>query len=116
MGTIKHHAIIVTSHNREKLEQVRDKAIEIFGNQVTGICRAAVNLHDSFLIGPDGSSENWSESETGDMQRFEFKTYLENLCYEDGSSPISWVEVFYDDEKSHKAGVIDHCHNKKFGE
>ena len=60
-----------------------------------------VNGSRSFLVAPDGSKEGWLESATGDAMRSEFVAYLRSLAYEDGSTPLSWVELSYggdDDE------------------
>lgn len=100
MGYIKHHAIIVSSWDRDVLRTVHAYATTIFGSQVSNICEPSVNLHETFLIAPDGSCEGWIESNQGDQQRFEFIAYLQSFCYKDSSSMIKWVELSYADEKS----------------
>ena len=99
MGYTKHHAIIVTSWDREVLRTVHARATSVFGRQVSNICEPIVNHNETFLIGPDGSYEDWDESDSSDQSRFEFIAYLEGFCYEDGSSMIKWVELSYGDDK-----------------
>lgn len=99
MGYIKHHAIVVTSFDRAVISEVNTKAIEVFGCAVSGLVISEVNQFFSFFIGPDGSSEHWSESNDGDFKRFEFIAYLQSFCYGDGSSMVKWVELTYADDK-----------------
>lgn len=98
MGYMKHHAIIVTSYDHVRLEACRNKAIELFHSQVSDIVFPVVNLHESFLIGTDGSDEGYNESDTGDEKRFEYRIWLENFCFSDGSSAVQWVELSYADD------------------
>jgi hypothetical protein len=100
MGYIKHHAIIVSSWNREAIQRAHAEAVKIFGpKQISSIVSAVVNLQETFIIGPDGSSEYWSESEDGDQKRFDYICWMQNNSYEDGSSMIAWTEVVFKDEK-----------------
>lgn len=94
MGTIAHHAIIVTGSS-ESIERAREKAVEIFkvdpedhelfnrimGHPViagvTNIVASGVNGYDSFMVAPDGSKEGWGLSDEGDKRRKELLDWLE---------------------------------------
>ncbi|CAB4188127.1 hypothetical protein UFOVP1165_20 [uncultured Caudovirales phage] len=108
MGYIRDHAIVVVGTYGNYLDEAHKKAINIFP-WVSSISPAGYNDSRSFFIPPDGSKEGWDESEDGDMRRDEFVQYLIEQAYEDGSSPLKWVEVRVSDdeldmriERSHK--------------
>lgn len=108
MGYIRHHAIIVTSWDEERMEVARNKAIEVFGElMVSTFVQSKVNGNISFFIGPDGSKEGWEESESSDVNRGIFIDWLKSQAFEDGSSIYSWVELFYGDDNG-KAGITAH--------
>lgn len=56
-----------------------------------------VNEEWSLFIPPDGSKEGWIESDIGDSKRDRMIEFLISLRYEDGSSPVEWLEVSYSD-------------------
>ncbi len=100
MGYIRHHAIIVTSWNSDKLRQAHAKAVEIFGpSDVTPIIEANINGYCTFFVGPDGSKEGWTESIDGDERRLRFIGYLNQQRYDDQSSWLKWVVVQYGDDE-----------------
>lgn len=108
MGYMRHHAIIVTGIDLtvigkgNAVESAHKKAIELFPD-LSEITPSEVNGYLSFFIPPDGSKEGWGESDEGDKRRAAFLDHLKTYTYEDGSSPISWVEVQYgDDERETK--------------
>lgn len=99
MGYIRHHAIIVSvATDKDLISTVHNKAMEVFGPQVSNVVSSVVNNTKSFFIGPDGSKEGWSESDEGDEKRTQFLCWLADLEYEDGSSPVKWAEVVYHDD------------------
>ena len=102
MGWHRHHAIVVTSFNQDSIEWAWDQAHEIFQEgriaPITDITEAGVNDYRSFLIAPDGSKEGWNDSETADIARNVFITWLESKRFEDGSSLLNWVEVEFSNE------------------
>jgi hypothetical protein len=105
MGYIRHHAIIVTSWKYALLEVARADALSRFGH-VSEVVGSPVNGYRSFFVAPDGSKEGWDESAKGDLQRAEFTAWLNAQRYEDGSSALGWVEVFYgDDERA--VGIVN---------
>ena len=97
MGYIRHHAIIVTTWDEDKAKKAHEKALTLKTN-VTEIILGSINSYYSFMIGPDGSKEGWSESEVGDVQRKEFIKWVNSQAYEDGSSAYSFIEIQYGDD------------------
>jgi len=110
MGYERHHAIIVSSFDTERIEAAHAEALSLFGDYVTGIApgeRDALNGHRHFLVCPDGSKEGWAESCEGDERRDKFIAWLEATRYDDGSSVLSWAEVLYADDDG-AAAVLRH--------
>ena len=67
MGYMRHHSIVVTYYDEQRIAPMHAKAVEIFGkDRVTEILPAATNGYVSFFIGTDGSKEGWDESKEGD--------------------------------------------------
>ena len=50
------------------------------------------------MVAPDGSKEGWSESCKGDAQRAALIEFMDTFRFEDGSSPLAWVEVQFGDD------------------
>ena len=105
MGYIRDHAIIVVGTYGDYLADAHAEAARIFdahsgdgGIAPSAITPPAVNGSQSFFIPPDGSKEGWGSSEDGDARRDKFISYLESVKYEDGSSPLKWVEVRVSDD------------------
>lgn len=97
MGYMRHNAIIVTSCLN--IDEAHDKAVELFNSKcVTDICPSIVNGYGTFVVVPDGSKEGWDTSDIFDVMRDKFVGWLKDQVYEDGSSPIDWVEVQYGDD------------------
>ena len=107
MGYIRHHAIIVTTWDIEKLEVARKKAKELFGKMVSKIVKSELNGYCSFFIPPDGSKEGWADSERGDENRKKLIEFIETLGHDDGSSSYDYVEVFYGDDEG-ESKIINH--------
>lgn len=96
MGVMCHHAIVVTCGYGNHAQQAHDKAVEIFGQTgVSNLSAELVNGNQSFCVWPDGSKEGWSESADGDARRESFVSWLDRQRYEDGSTPLKWVEVAF---------------------
>lgn len=101
MGYIAHHAIIVTSWNSELIGKAHVEASRIFP-VVSPILPSGINGYRSFFIPPDGSKENWAESNLGDKRRNhylrmvnEFRAFVRQQEYSDGSTALDCVEVRY---------------------
>jgi len=93
MGYMRHHAIIVTSYNKEKIEKAHKKASTIFQTSITPITTEATNGYTSFLIAPDGSKEGWDDSNKGDEARRLFIKWIRM-----NSSSLDYVEVQFADD------------------
>lgn len=103
MGHVRNHAIIVTASYGPYIQRAHAKARQIFGDYVSEITPMGTNGSQSFFVPPDGSKEGWDESHAGDRRREDFKAWLRAQAYEDGSTPFSWVELWYggDDMDAH---------------
>lgn len=121
MGTKVYHAIVVSSFDSDALAEAHMTARSLFpGDLASGIVSVTVPQRtDSFFIAPDGSNEGWPASDVCDAARERFKRWLHETAFEDGSSLLSWVEVFYDHDnytgihRKKAAQVVDH--NKMLG-
>jgi hypothetical protein len=101
MGYMRHHTIIVTAFDEQRAQRALAEARDVFDGitEVSLLVESGVNVFFSFVVPPDGSSEGWSESDAGDLARDAFIGWLNGQAYEDGSSPYSWVEVQYGDDR-----------------
>lgn len=109
MGYMRHHAIIVTSFKEESIRRAHNEAGDWgFPDSMLGqILKSPMNEYYTFMIGPDGSKEGWEESNEGDDKRINFIRWMDTQRYDDGSSPLDWVEVQYgDDERETK--IVSH--------
>jgi hypothetical protein len=96
MGMIQHKALLVTSNDRPKLMKSRRKAMKLFDNSnVTAITGAGMNGYETFVVVPCGSKLGWEESQKHHSAMETFIEFLDSMGYEDGSSPIDYVEVNY---------------------
>lgn len=92
MGYIINHSIVVTSWSDDLIAEARVYAAST-GAQVSEVVSTAVNGGGSFLVAPDGSKEDWRESDTGDKQRATIKAFLVSKQHSDGSNSLKWYEV-----------------------
>ncbi|AXQ68881.1 hypothetical protein HOU00_gp244 [Caulobacter phage CcrPW] len=105
MGIIRHHAIVVTSHDADHLREAHAKAVEIFGEaqaslfggNLASVSEITVSTqgHASFVIAPDGSKEFWDHSDLADKGREAFIVYLNGERHADPSmsSGLAWAEA-----------------------
>lgn len=107
MGYIKHHAIIVTSYDRDEVVRARKRALQDFKGLTTPIKQSDINSWWSFAILPDGSKEGWAESNMFDGARDRFSGWVINQRYEDGSNSLDAVEVSFDEEGETKSKMIN---------
>lgn len=107
MGSIRHHSIVVTSHNKALITAAHQNALGLMLH-VSGLVTSSINGFYSFFVAPDGSKEGWPDSDLGDIKRKELTDYLDSLKYEDGSSSISYCEIFYGSEVPVRAGIVKH--------
>lgn len=107
MGFIRHHAIVVTSWDEERLTKAFDMAQEL-GLQVIGPSPQAFNHYRSFMVCPDGSKEGWAESDAGDERRERFCTWLHAQAVIDRGTYYKWVEIAFGSDDA-DALITDHA-------
>lgn len=103
MGYIRHHAIIVTSWDDEKLFMAHAKAKEIFGELVSEKIEGQINGFTSSFVAPDGSKEGWQHSDEGDENRKKFIAFLDDETF--GS--VRFVELYYGDDNM-ESKIMNH--------
>lgn len=96
MGTMHHNAIIVTSWNREKLDEAHKTAIGLMPH-VSGMVEGTINGQFSFAVLPDGSKEEWPESDVADSARAALIKWINSQAYEDGSNCLEYAEISFGD-------------------
>lgn len=113
MGYERNHAIVITgSHAQETTISDAHAFAVSTGACVSPLSGEVVNRKQSFCVFPDGSKEGWPESDVGDSQRARIIAWLDSRRYDDGSSPLSWVEVQYGDDER-KTKVTAHSDEPK---
>lgn len=111
MGYTRHHAIIVTSFDKELISAAHAKAVALKCS-VTEIVTSPVNGYHSFLIATDGSKEGWDESKSGDAARVLFVEWAHAQAYSDGSNSLKFAEVMYGDERG-ACEIVHHDAEKR---
>lgn len=97
MGHMRHDAIVVTSWNRQAIEEAAAKARDL-GLEVLGPSAEAINGISTILVCPDGSKEFWPESDDFDVKRAAYLEYLNGARYSDNSSCLEWVALSYSND------------------
>ena len=85
---------------------------------VSPVIRGVVNDVRSFMVAWDGSKEGWDDSSNVDELHAKFVEWLRAQAYDDGSSPLDWVEVQYggdDDEVVSLSHSGETWHKKQLG-
>ena len=98
MGYVNHHALIISSWNKEILEKIHAKSLELMPDITTEVKPYVVNGGGSFAVLPDGSKEGWSESDEYDDKRNDLIDFFDQFNYEDGSNPVRWCLASFDEE------------------
>ena len=113
MGYIRHKALVVTGagypeaekavrncrrHIIKELKSQEEKVLEYsdLAHLVTPI-RKGINGVTSFAVLPDGSKEGWPPSDCMDEAIADLITKIESYRYEDGSSPVEYGYMQFDD-------------------
>jgi hypothetical protein len=116
MRNIVHHAIVITSNEKDKIELVRNKAFELYGLHmetkngkalVGPLTIGLINNFYTFLICPDGSKEGYDTSDDGDIVRNKICSFIESLQETTGTNPVNYVEVSYGADDG-TAKIINH--------
>jgi hypothetical protein len=88
MGFTAHHVVIVTGYE-EDINLVHKRANELF-DHVSDLVESPWNYHVSFFVAPDGSLENWDESDIADKNRKKLINYIHEK-----DLAIDYVEICY---------------------
>lgn len=107
MGYMRHDAIVVTSWNREAIDEAAAKARDL-GLEVLGPSAEVTNGVSTLLVCPDGSKEGWGESDAFDAKRAKYLEHLNSVRYGDNSSCLSWVALAYGSDDS-EAAITAHA-------
>ena len=95
MGAMNHNAVIATTALEDAANHLQQWIDEQSEGDRELILRAGswVNRYHTFIVVPDGSKEDWPESDNGEDFRKRLILRLSEDAYEDGSSPWDWVEI-----------------------
>lgn len=89
MDYMRHHAIVVTSWDADRLNAAYGSAA---GLPRSPIVKGVINEYHSFAVLPDGSKEGWEESDEMDRRRDHF---IERLRKLGEGGYLEWVEVAF---------------------
>jgi len=97
MGIENNEAIIATTWNKEVAEKTREwiRELPTAWQQLFAIIPSIVNHKQTIIFAPDGSKKGWDIAEQGQRFRNEFFDLLKSFDYDDGSSPLDFIEVGY---------------------
>lgn len=109
MGYIRHHAMIITDCDLEKIRDIHRFATLCSLNP-TSIMDSPVNGYRTFFIPPDGSKEGWEPSNEGDEERKRFKQFIRKR-----HPYCDWTEISYGGCDGHSQ-VEDDCTKKDLAE
>ena len=109
MGYIRHHAMIITDCDLERIKDIHRFA-ELCNLNPTPIMESPVNGYETFFIPPDGSKEGWEPSNEGDEERKRFKQFIRKR-----HPYCDWTEISYGGDDGHSQ-VEDDCTKKDLAE
>lgn len=97
MGTMHHNAVIATTWNEKQVDKARAWVAKLPDpwRQLFLFGMGVVNGQQTVVMIPDGSKEGWGESDKGDNYRAEFRSWIAEQAYEDGSNPWDVIEVAF---------------------
>ena len=105
MGTIIHHAIVVTGGKEMLIEAAM--TAQNMGFTVLGPGPSLINGYCSMLVCPDGSKEYWPSSDVFDKKRAEFCKWLEALRDNNSKREPEWIEIAFGSE--FRPEIINDC-------
>lgn len=104
MGYMRHHAIVCTSWDENKIKSAHTQA-KMLNLTVSELVSSPINSYWSFLVAPDGSKEWWPDSDAGNINR---NLFIEFLKTKEGiRAYVDWAFVQYGDEGGHQE-LLDH--------
>ena len=114
MRNIKHHCVIITTHNIDVIKKIREKVLELFklnmeaGNAYKLVgepVESLINNYYTLVIYPDGSKEGHETSEDGDIVRKKVTEVVDEFIKSSKDADISYVELYYGSDDG-KAGIV----------
>jgi len=113
MGNFRHHAILVSDHvDEEGFWFAVYEAKKIFG-VMPPVFHGDAEGVVSFLIPPDGSKEGRDISNEYDEKRARFVDWLKKHKDENGCRYVDWIEIYYGDQASDRAEILNHSRDGK---
>jgi hypothetical protein len=99
MGVENNECVIATTWDNKVVKEIEQwlKNLPEEEQSLFAFVPAWVNNKTSVILAPDGSKKRWPEAEEGEALRNKFIELLRTFDYDDGSSPLDWVEVGYGD-------------------
>lgn len=102
MGYTKHDAIVVTTSSVRAASEAHDQAI-FLRLTPTGCVQSPTNGYISFVVAPDGSKEEWAESQNGDLRRAKFIQWMR-----DSEWHFDFVAVSYGGDEPENTHIVTH--------
>lgn len=97
MGIINHECVIATTWNKDVVTQIKSwvESLADYQRDRFAFIGPVINSYQTIILAPDGSKKGWTEADEGESLRNDFVEKLQSFNYEDGGSPLEWVEVGY---------------------
>ena len=115
MRNIQHHTIVITCNDRNVLESIREKAIQLYKSDMeasngskllTEIHESLINSYFTFFVIPDGSKEGYDASDDADIIREKLIAFIKPLALS-SDYHLSYVELTFGDDTG-KAVILNH--------
>ena len=97
MGVCNNEAVLATTGNDDVVVKIKAWTLKQLPCQVSlfAFVPGCVNGKTTICLVPCGSKKGWPDDFDTEELRDRFIELLKSFDYEDGSSPIAWVEVGY---------------------
>ncbi|KEI95159.1 hypothetical protein N496_19625 (plasmid) [Clostridium botulinum A2B3 87] len=103
MSHVQHLTVIVTGWNKELLNQAKEKAIELFTeNMVTNTAKSLINQYESFMVCSSGSKGGWEEDTEHKQKIQKYVKYLDSKAFSEKKhdNSLQYVVLSYGDSGS----------------
>lgn len=97
MGVENNECVIATTWDKNVIEKLKlwIKSVAEEYQSLFVFVRGTCNSKETLFLAPCGSKKGWEEDKILENIRNALIKILESFNYEDGSSPIDWVEIGY---------------------
>ena len=95
MGIENNEAVLATTYDDKIVEDIQAWAEGKACAELLAFIPSIVNSKTTIVLAPSGSKKGWDTNLIAESFRDAFIAKLEGYKYEDGSSPINWIEVGY---------------------